>query len=241
MTAGRSNGCHCKNYQDPQDKQLMQYQLIPNPKWRTLQHCCNFQSESVQTFGRVVHGCKKAKIMVHRWKTHCSSWAESVRSPTCWLIVRKKFGKVLLGNRWKRVPNWECLFVWEVGISAGGNTPHQATAQQMFPLALSTWKEECRSECRRSVEEKRWTTRRKTEKDRTRKQQGTDDQTLIMDDIKMEWRAHTDTLAMEWDAHQLWGVNCMRKMTCEVTLSVGYNESLSTVTETTCRKNTQKN
>ena len=160
--------------------------------------------------------CKKAKIMVHRWKTHCSSWAESVRSSTCRLTVRKKFEKVLLGNRWKRVPNWECLFVWEVGISAGGNTPHQATAQQMFPLALSTWKEECRSECRRSVEEKRWITRRKTEKDRTRKH----DQTLIMDDIKMEWRPHTDTLVMECDAHQLWDVNCMRKMTCEVTLPV---------------------
>ena len=31
---------------------------------------------------------------------------------------------------------------------AKGNTPHWAKAQQVFPLALSTWKKGCRSECR---------------------------------------------------------------------------------------------
>ena len=63
----------------------------------------------------------------------------------------------------------------------------------------------------------------------------TDDQTLIMDDMKMEWRAHTDTRAMQCDMQEMNCANCMRKMTCEVylsTLPVGYSGSLSTVNET---------
>ena len=39
-----------------------------------------------------------------------------------------------------------CCRLWEDGISPGGNTPHWAKAQRVFPLALSTWKKECRSE-----------------------------------------------------------------------------------------------
>ena len=44
-------------------------------------------------------------------------------------------------------PHWS-YDLWEDGISPGSNTPNEAKAQQVFPLALSIWKEECKSECR---------------------------------------------------------------------------------------------
>ena len=37
--------------------------------------------------------------------------------------------------------------MWDDGISPGGNTPHWAKAQRVFPLALLSWKKECGSEC----------------------------------------------------------------------------------------------
>ena len=38
-----------------QDKPPMQYQLTPKQKWRTLQGCWRFQSQSVQIYGYVFH------------------------------------------------------------------------------------------------------------------------------------------------------------------------------------------
>ena len=38
--------------------------------------------------------------------------------------------------------------LWEDGMSPGCNTPHWTKAQQVFPLVLSTWKKECKAECR---------------------------------------------------------------------------------------------
>ena len=94
---------------------------------------------------------------------------------------------------------------------------------------------------------KRWSKRRReTREGQTRRdRQRTDDQTHIVDGMRMEWRAHTDTLgASSWatqcDMHVIKCANCMRKMTCEVYLStppVGYSGSPSTVNETNCNKN----
>ena len=40
------------------------------------------------------------------------------------------------------------LITCEECILPGGKTPRLAEAQQVFPLALSTWKKESKSECR---------------------------------------------------------------------------------------------
>ena len=45
--------------------------------------------------------------------------------------------------------------VWRMFFSPGGNTPHWAKAQRLFPLALLSWKKECRSEYRKDKEEMR--------------------------------------------------------------------------------------
>ena len=69
--------------------------------------------------------------------------------------------------------------------------------------------------------------------------QNEDDQTLIVDDMKMEGRAHTDTWAMQCDMHEMHCANCMRKKRlkciCLHTPSV-MAVALSTLNETNCKK-----
>ena len=80
---------------------------------------------------------------------------------------------------------------------------------------------------------------RHTERVRTKKQRRTNAQPLIMDGMRMGWRAHADTWAMWCDSHNQTRAMCMRKMTCEVyqsTPHAGHNGSTSTVNETNCNK-----
>ena len=94
------------------------------------------------------------------------------------------------------------------------------------------------------IRKRRSKQQRETREGQTRRDgQRTDDPTLIVDGMKMEWRAHTDTWAMHCDMHEMNCANCTRKMTCEVYLSthpVGYSGSLSTVHETNCSKKVTK-
>ena len=50
-----------QDYQVVTDKQLMQYQLVPKSRWRTLQNYCRFQSQNAQMFGYVFHDTKWPK------------------------------------------------------------------------------------------------------------------------------------------------------------------------------------
>ena len=60
----KSNGCYHKGYQDVQDKQLLQYPLIPKSKWRLLSDCSEFQSQNVHVFG--------IRLPRHKWP---KSWS----------------------------------------------------------------------------------------------------------------------------------------------------------------------
>ena len=86
--------------------------------------------------------------------------------------------------------------------------------------------------------------RRETREGQTRRDRQRTLKAHIMDGMKMERSAHTDTLggsswAMQWVCTVWLCANCTRKTTCEVSLStppVGYNGSPSTVNKTVTKK-----
>ena len=87
------------------------------------------------------------KIALSRWSHRRVPRHASSRTPyLCRRIhpgrsLQKSLSSGSRQGRWARN-------LWEAGTSPGGNTPRCAKAQQVFPLALSTWKKERRSECR---------------------------------------------------------------------------------------------
>ena len=120
--------------------------------------------------------------------------------------------------------------VWEEWKSPGSNTPHSSEGAAGVSLGVVHMEQRVQVrvqvECERRRGRRQRETRRKTE--RRHKQQ------TINRSPWMAWiwsDARRQTLEpMHCDAHQLWGVDCVRKMTCEVYLSthpVGYSGSPS--------------
>ena len=74
------------------------------------QDCWDFQSQNVQTWIRLPR---------HKWPTSTShnedpggsSRTKFVRTPTCGALMERQFEEVPLQLGWKKVSNWECLFV----------------------------------------------------------------------------------------------------------------------------------
>ena len=90
-----------------QDKQLMQYLLIPKWKWKMHRRHWKFHNRNVQTFGYVYHDTK--------WFTSWSSMEDPV-----FPLGRNLYGhplagllweRLLLKYDWEKVSNWECLIV----------------------------------------------------------------------------------------------------------------------------------
>ena len=137
-------------------------------------------------------------------------WINKFTSWMCGRMVYRQGAILLIRRRRSRCFPWRC--------------PHGRSASQN---AGRVWKR--RGKRRRESGRK---TERGSNKGRT-----------IQRSSWMTWRwndARIRTLEpCSVNAHQLWGVNCMRKMTCEVCLSthtVGYSGSPSTANGTNCNK-----
>ena len=97
--------------QDAQDKQLTQYLLKLRSKWKMHQKYWEFQNRNVQTNGYVyrnTNGQNHGPV----WKTQ-----SFLLSEICMVILwqdccgKSNLRKILLQHGWKKVSNWECLFV----------------------------------------------------------------------------------------------------------------------------------
>ena len=92
------------------DKQLMQYLHAPKYKWRTLQNCSKFQSQTVHFYGYVFHdtnGPNHGQTLKTQWFL-----SNEICTDTCRPLVGKDNSRTIhwYSDR-KKVPNWKCLFV----------------------------------------------------------------------------------------------------------------------------------
>ena len=96
--------------QGAQDKQQMQYRLIPKWKWKMLTNYWKFPSQNVQIFGYVYRsttGQNHGSV----WKVQ-SFFSKGICTVTlCWTIMGKAIWESSIGTRLGKVLNWECLLV----------------------------------------------------------------------------------------------------------------------------------
>ena len=100
-----------QDYQDAQDKQQMQYQLIPRSKMKDAPTLLKIpKSECPDIWIR---------LPKHKWPKSWSTMEDPVvplerdlcGHPLAGLWWERQFEKVLFEHGWEQVPNWECSFV----------------------------------------------------------------------------------------------------------------------------------
>ena len=107
------------DYQDAEDKQQTQYQLIPRSKM-----------EDAPSFLKIPNSeCPDIWIRLpkHKWPESWSSMEDPVvplernlyGHPLAGLLWERQFEKILLKYGWEKVPNWECLFVHRQTLNIG--------------------------------------------------------------------------------------------------------------------------
>ena len=86
--------------------------FTPKSKWRTLQHCWNFTSQNVQTFGYVYHDTSGANISVQYGRPSCPSWTKSVWSSFSRTVMGKTIWKSSVGTmmwKYRTVNAYSCI------------------------------------------------------------------------------------------------------------------------------------
>ena len=100
-----------KSHGGAQDKQRMQYLLLPRSKWKMFQNDWKFPNRNVQTFGFVYNdtiGQNHGPV----WKTQ-SFLLNEICMVILWQDCYEKgnLRKSFLKYGWEKGSNWECLFV----------------------------------------------------------------------------------------------------------------------------------
>ena len=99
------------DWQDAQDKQLMQYLFIPRSKWKKLQKLLKIPKSQCPDIW--------IRLPRHKWPQPWSSMEDPVvlleqnlyGHLLTGLLWERQFGKILLKYGWEKVSNSECLFV----------------------------------------------------------------------------------------------------------------------------------
>ena len=108
-SASQVTAATLQGYQIVHDKQPTWYQLTPKSKWETLPDCSKCLCQNVLIFGYVHHdtsGQNLCPTLKNQW-FHLNEIC--MVTPPARLLRERQFQNVLLGPRWKNVPNWECL------------------------------------------------------------------------------------------------------------------------------------
>ena len=110
VTAAKKKWTLYQGYQDAQDKQQTQYQLVHRSKWKIAPSSLKIPSECPDFW---MH------LPKHEWLKSWSSMEDAVfllernlyGHPLARLLCERQFEKILLKHGWEKIPNCECLFV----------------------------------------------------------------------------------------------------------------------------------